>query len=651
MGTTAVSLSRAVVRVLLACLLLVPLAQASNASQRQLFIEADEALGKGDLAQFHALRKQLDDYPLAPYLDLHELQRRLDSAAHHDVETFLARHAGTPVADILRRDWLDRLAKRGRWKSYLAFYTPQASVRRQCHRLHALIATGRQAEAWPEVEKVWLHGESRPKACDPAFAAWEEAGQLNTGLSWQRIELAMEAGQWRLARYLGKKLDADDATWLQRWIRMHRNADAVLRHEEYAEAHAYREKMLAHAVRRMARFDGMQALDLWEAIAQRYPFTDTQRYQVERRIALALERNPDARAYALVLGITPDTDDSRLFLARLRAALLRGDWGQIAADLPDWPAGERDSERWRYWQARALEAKGSMEASRQLFASLAQERSYYGFLAADRIDAPYNLAHSDTPASQARLDAMGRQPGIRRALELHALERDTEARREWRYATREADKQDLKAAALLAEQADWHDQAIFTLARTAYWDDLELRFPLRHQQLVEAQAQQHQLDTSWIFAVIRQESAFKRDARSHAGAMGLMQLMPSTARYVAKRYLKQKPPSQHALLEADTNIELGSAYLRQLLDRLEDSPVLATAAYNAGPHRVNKWLPAQDLDADIWVDLVPFNETRRYIRSVMYYTVIYEKRLGLEPKRLSERMGPIGAAASKIAGA
>jgi len=651
MGTTAVSLSRAVVGVLLACLLLPPLAQASKEAQRQLFVAADSALGEGDLAQFHKLRRQLDDYPLAPYLDLRDLRRRLASVKHQEVEAFLVRHAGTPVADMLRREWLDRLARRGLWQSYLAFYTPQASVRRQCHRLHALIKTGRQAEAWPEVEKVWLHGESRPKACDPAFKAWEEAGKLNTELSWQRIDLAMEAGQWRLARYLGKKLDKDDAAWLQRWIRVHRNARTVLRHQEYAEPHAYREKMLAHAVRRQARFDGLEALDLWEQIEPRYPFTDTQRYQVERRIALALERRPEPRAYALVLGITPGADDSRLYTARLRAALLRKDWEQIATDLPNWPAEERHSERWRYWQARALEANGSPESAQQLFEELAQERSYYGFLAADRIGAPYNLAHIETPVSTARLDTMRGQPGIRRAFELHALQRDIEARREWHYATRAADKQDLKAAAVLAEQAGWHDRAIFTLARTAYWDDLELRFPLRHQQLVEAQAQQHRLDKSWIFAVIRQESAFMRDARSHAGAMGLMQLMPSTARDVAQRYLKQKPPSKYGLLKADKNIELGSAYLRQLLDRLEGSPVLATAAYNAGPHRVNKWLPPQDLDADIWVDLVPFNETRRYIRSVMYYMVIYEKRLGLEPTRLSERMAPIAADAGKIAGA
>ena len=650
MRTTVVSLSRTVVGLLLACLLLSPV-QASVEAQRQLYLQAERALQKGNLSQFETLRKQLGSYPLVPYLELRQLQRRLGKAKHQEVRDFLQQNNGTPVADILRRQWLDRLAKRKHWKSYLAFYTEQSSVRRQCDRLRALVETGRQAEAWPEVQKIWLHGKSRPTACDPVFKAWEDAGNLTQELSWERIELALEAGEWRLARYLGKKLGNNDAVWLQRWIRIHRNPRTVLRHQDYAKPHPYREKMLAHGARRMARFDGLEALELWEEIKDRYPFPDSLRYQAERRIALAVERSPEDRAYTFVLGLDPDKDDARLFTARLRAALVRKDWEQITADLPNWPAEERNSERWRYWQARALEAGGTAQDSQPLFEPLARERSYYGFLAADRIGAPYHLAHNDTPVSDAQRDEMRRQPGIQRALELHALQRDTEARREWHYATRNASKQQLKAAAIVAEQAGWHDRAIFTLARTEFWDDLELRFPLRHRELVEAQAEQHQLDMSWIFAVIRQESAFMRDARSHAGAMGLMQLMPATARYVAKKQLKQKPPKKSALLEADTNIGLGSAYLRQLLDRLEGSPVLATAAYNAGPHRVDKWLPPQDLDADMWVELVPFNETRRYVRSVMYYMVIYEKRLGLEPKRLSERMTPVSAVPGKIAGA
>jgi len=646
-----VALSRTITGIFLLCLLGLMPAQASLETQRQAFLQAEKALQKGQTQQYRQLRRQLGNYPLLPYLDLSELQGRLGKARHSEVRRFLKDHDGTPVADMLRRKWLDRLAKKKQWKSYLAFYTPQLSVTRQCHRLQALIETGKAKQAWPQVEEVWLHGKSRPSACDPVFAAWEKAGKRSDELTWQRIELAMHAGEWRLARYLGKKLDNQDSVWLSRWIRIHRSPRDVLRHADFTKPHPYREKMLAHTVRRMASFDGLEALSLWQDIEARYPFDQDTRYQTERRIALALERNNTPAAYAFILQQQPRADDERLFTARKRAALLRADWQQLLTDLEQGPVQANEEERWDYWKARALEATGQSAAARELFAQLATERSYYGFLAADRIGADYHLAHNDTPVDSDQLKQMRREPGIQRALELHALERDTRARREWNYATADLPVGQLKAAALIAEQADWRDQAIFTLAKTRYWDDLELRFPLNHQQLVEQQAQTHQLDSAWVFAVIRQESAFRRDARSHAGAMGLMQLMPATARSVAKRYLKRKPPQRSALFEAEVNIELGSAYLKQLLESLHDSPVLATAAYNAGPNRVDKWLPPRDLDADIWVDLVPFNETRRYLRRVLSYMVIYDKRLGREPKRLSERMATIAAAPGRIAGA
>jgi len=654
MGTTAVSLSRSLFSLLIGGLLWISpqLAAGDLQSQRADFLKAEKSLKNGRLSEYRKLYAQLDTYPLQPYLELAELKSRLGKAEHSEVRSFLNRHAGTPVADILRRKWLDRLASRGDWKNYLAFYTPQGSVSRQCHQLTGLIRTGRSQQAWPKVQKIWLHGKSRPSACDGPFKAWEEAGKRTDALTWQRIELAMEKGEWRLARYLGKKLGNLDNVWLRRWIRVHRNPRDVLRHQDYATSHPYREKMLAHAIRRMARFDGMEALDLWEQIRGKYPFNKTQRYQVERRMALALERSPEDRAYQLIRQLTPNSDDDRLYTARLRAALLRGDWAQLIKDIPNWPQEERNSERARYWLARAQQASGQDAVANDAFRQLARERSYYGFLAADRIGANYHLLHADTPVTPAEQQGMRDKPGIQRALELHALERDTQARREWHYATRNANRKQLKAAALVAEAAGWNDQAIFTLAKTEYWDDLELRFPLRHRLLVEQQAQQHQLDIAWIFAVIRQESAFMRDARSHAGAMGLMQLMPATARSVAKQQLgKKKAPGRSALLQPDTNIQLGSAYLRHLLDRLENSPVLATAAYNAGPHRVSKWLPTRDLEADIWVDLVPFNETRRYLRRVLAYMVIYDKRLGRQPKRLQERMAPIAASNSRLAGA
>jgi len=610
-------------------------------SQRALFLQAEQAIEQGDSTRYQRLLRQLRNYPLVPYLELARLRRKLAHARPGEVRRFLHQHAGTPVADLLRRDWLDLLARKRRWRLYLADYVPQGSIQRQCHHLRALIETGRAREAWPEVEKIWLHGRSRPRACDPVFAAWERAGKRTAELTWQRIGLAMKAGQIRLARYLGKKLDSGERDWVERWIRVHRHPKAILDDPGFRTSHPWRETILLHAIKRPARNDGLAALRLWRAVRKRYPFTPEQRYTIARHIALALDHDDSEQAYAWILSLKPVADDTRLYTARLNAALLRRDWQQLLVDLPDWPTAEHNNERWQYWMARALEGTGRHQAARTFYRRLAKNRSYYGFLAADRIGAPYHLLDRQTPTDPAAIARIRSLPGVRRALELHALARNGAARREWRYATRRMDRQALQAAALVAESANWHDQAIFTLARTGYWDDLQLRFPLQHREIVIDQSRRNALDTAWIYAVIRQESAFMSDARSQAGALGLMQLMPATARILARRKLGLRRLPGSRLLDPVVNIRLGSAYLQELKKKLADNPVLATAAYNAGPRRVDRWLPTSPLEADIWVELIPFKETRRYLRRVMSYTVIYDKRLGRKPRRLKERMKPV----------
>lgn len=631
---------------LLLALVLAPvqaLSASTETTQRDRFLQAEKSLRKGQLQTYRRLYEELADYPLRPYLELQYLRKNLATAQPSEIRRFLESHPGDPVADLLRRNWLDHLAGRKHWQDLLDFYTPQASIARQCRQLHALIETGGETLDWSRVEKIWLHGRSRPSACDPVFVAWEAAGKRTAELTWKRIELAMDAGQWRLARYLGKKLGKNEKVWVKRWIDLYRDPTLASKADKFASTHPYREIMLAQAVRRLASRDGLRALDLWQELQEEYEFPPALTQKTTRRIALALERNPAPQAYAFINAITPGSDDTRLHTARFRAALLRQDWPRLRELLAEWPASEQTGDRWQYWLARALDATGDKEAAQSLFRKAAKNRSYYGFLAADQADLPYHLKHRETLEDPALRSRMERDPGVVRALELHALKRDVEARREWRYATRDLKKPELKAAAVIARDQGWLDQAIFTLAKTGYWDDLELRFPLLYRDLVDAEAQSHTLDEAWIYAVIRQESAFMRDAHSHAGAMGLMQLMPATARSVAKNQLKHTPPRKQQLLKPALNIALGSAYLKQLEQKLQNNPVLATAAYNAGPHRVAKWLPQEDLSADIWIELVPFRETQRYLKRVMSYMVIYDKRLGREPRRLRERMATVVA--------
>jgi len=616
--------------------------------QRSTFLKAEHALQRGTTQEFERLRERLRDYPLYPYLEYEGLLQDLEHADNREVGRFLDRYASTPLANMLRADWLDQLAKQRRWADYLRFYQSSESVSRRCDHLHALIATGKTEEAMPEVAAIWLYGKSRPRACDPVFSAWTRAGYRTTDMLWRRIEMAMEAGEWRLAEYLARDLSDVDQMWVKRWVRLYRTPASASEGDRFSTPHPYREAMLSHAVRRLARWDGPQALELWQDIKPRYAFSSEQIRDTEQYILRNLVREPGDAAYDFIRQVEVGEQDLKAHEARIRAALLREDWPQVVRWIAVLPKEARDQEGWSYWLARALQGSGEPEAARAVYAKVAAERSYYGFLAADQIGVEYHLAHVETPAAAELLAEIAQLDAVKRAEELFALERWSDARREWQWATSGMDQKQLKAAAKLAATRGWHDRAIFTLAKTGYWDDLELRFPLEHAELVQQNAKRQGIDIAWVFAVMRQESAFMHNARSHAGAMGLMQLMPATARNVARDVLKRKPPRRRELLEPDTNIALGSAYLKQMKGELGDSAVLATAAYNAGPHRVTRWLPDRTLPADIWIELVPFAETRGYLQRVLTYTVIYEKRMGMTPTRLRQRLHPVPPTISLI---
>ncbi len=614
---------------------------AGTLLQRKIFIQAEQATSKGHLQLARKLKSTIKSYPLYPYLEYQLLKRQLNSRSNHEIRKFLDDYADTPLAKYLLSRWLDLLAKQKRWQDYVDFYQPQKKISRQCHHLNALIQTDNESEAFKLVEPIWLYGKSRPDACNPVFAAWKKSADFSTDLVWQRIELAIGEGQISLSKYLGKLLPTSDKPWLDRWINAHKEPHSVLRDSSFKHPHRYKNKIFAHAVKREIRQGVFGALDLWQQIQKRHQFNELEAHLINRKLAFWLMRRAEKSAYDFVANVEPCSHDSKLQETRLRAGLLRQDWSNVLSWLDRLPADEQASERWQYWRARALQQQGDKEAANKIFNQLAKLRSYYAFSAADKVNAPYHFSPAKTPIKPEINKRVTDSATVSRIRELIALNRTTSARREWYVFTKRLSADELMAAAVLAKSWGWHDQAIFTLAKSDYWDDLEIRFPLEHQNPITKQAKVTNLDPSWIFGILRQESAFNAAVRSHAGAIGLMQLMPATARFVSRKLLKNKPHSTDQLKVPENNIRLGTTYLKHVLDKLEQNPVLATAAYNAGPHRVSRWLPKHQLPADIWVELIPFKETRSYVKRVFTYASIYDHRLGRKLTRLSERMPPI----------
>ena len=336
--------------------------------------------------------------------------------------------------------------------------------------------------------------------------------------------------------------------------------------------------------------------------------------------------------------VSATADDKTLHLWRLKAALRFGEWDHAKRFIAALSEEERNENQWRYWRARILEETGEVEKAHTEFRKLAKERGYYSFLAADRIDEPYSLQHRSIEVTPEEVSAVLAKPGIAMAQELYTLGETVPARRQWNWTARNLNNRELQVAAVIANHWGWHDRAILTVSKSDHLDDLDLRFPILYRDLVEANAEETGIDSGWIYGVMRQESAFVEDARSGAGALGLMQLMPRTGRITGRR-LNLKIRSNRAILNVENNLRLGTSYLKNVLQRNNGHQVLATASYNAGPNRVKKWLPDEDaLDADVWVDTIPFYETREYVKNVMAYAAVYNLRLKAELIRLRERM-------------
>jgi soluble lytic murein transglycosylase len=616
-------------------------AAAAPAGDREDFLAAEAAVKQGEPAAHEPLAERLRDYPLYPYLRFEALKRRLDQASDGEVRDFLHDHADTPLAGRIRRAWLARLADRGRWAAYAEFYAPDDSTERLCHYLRALLHLGRAEQSFARTEAVWLSGESRPKACDPLLDAWREAGHLAPGLVWRRIALAMGRGNTPLASYLRRFLPAADRPWLDLWLEVHRDPTRVTDRQAFEPWHPHRDAILEHGLARLARQSPHRAAEAWDLIKARYQLSPDTSERMSAAVGLALAEAGLRSALRYLEPIPARTDNRELQDRRLRAALGLGAWPQVGAWVASMPDGEHKSEQWLYWQARAMAAQGQGAAARRLYRQAARHTSLWGLLAAERVDAPYALESRPTPASDERLARIAQSPAGRRIAELRALGRDLDVRRELHALTGGMGRKDLMATAILARRWGMPDQAAFLLARSGFWDDLELRFPVEHRDLVRRQAVAAGLDESWVYAILRQESAFHPQAVSPAGAIGLMQLMPATAREVALS-LSEPPPSRTELLDPQVNIRLGTTYLARMQERFDDHPVLAAAAYNAGPHRVEQWLKDARMDADVWAAIIPFRETRRYVRRVLAYRLIYDDRLGDAIRPLSEIMQPVG---------
>lgn len=598
--------------------------QAENIEQRKTYVEAEKHIWRSDSAKYQSLYRQLHYYPLQPYLDQQRLMHKLTLSKAAEIDSFLERYQGTPLDWPLRKKWLNYLAKRNRQALFLKFYQPTSDPKLRCqHALFQLNAGVSEQRVLPKVNQLWLVGKSQPKVCDPLFKRWQQAGYRTENMVWQRLALAADGGKHTLIPYLTSLLP-ENQQYLGRLFHKVRKDPSYIRKLSRFPKKSNREaQIVAYGLKRYIWRDQNRALKTYQQAVKQFTFTEKQLGKVKQRFALALasKKHPDAQNWLRDVPENMMTD--HVIQWRIADSLLQQDWQAIERELLTFPEKTQQSLQWRYWYARALLERGQTQQAKQLLIALADERHYYGFLAAGHLDQGFNLKDQPLKVSLTEKNAVLQNLPLKRAFEFFHLGRYKQARSEWNYWNRKASERDRLVASKLAYELGWYDRAIFTLANVGYLNDVELRFPLAFDAAIKQQAGKQNINPAWAFAITRRESSFMSDANSSAGAKGLMQVLPATAKQVDRRMTSKK------LLNADDNIKIGTKYLKRLLDRHQGNPILATAAYNAGPHRVKQWLQnTPSLPADMWIETIPFKETRDYVKSVMAYQQIYQLKVG-----------------------
>ena len=616
--------------------------QASIEQQRVIFHDASFALNTNQITKYNRLLKKLDGYPVKAYLEYEALKRRIHQASENEVGRFLNNHQDYAFNYHLRAKWLSVLARRQDWSSYLMFFDDREDTRFQCLAFQARLSLGVDETINQEIKKIWLSGYSQPKECDKAFSYLLDTYPYAEQLIWLRIDKAFNARRPNLARYLGKKLSLEDQAVVETWYQAHRRPEKSLKTLAQSSDNAQNRTIIVHAIDRLARKDSLSAKLIWAELEPKFEFSDDQQNQLRQRIALsaAYQHLSIAKELLTNLPIVLKNDQAYLWLARIH--LRDQDWEGLINTIEQMPVQLQKENEWQYWLARSYESLGYDLKSKGKLLTLANKSSYYGFLAADKLQIPYRIEQENvaTAADFDEAQFLAENPYLLRARELYFLNRQVDARREWFQALRLLNTQQIKQAAVLASSWKWHDSAIKTVARTPHRRDYSLRFPMPFKRQVFNHADAKQLDPSVIYGVMRRESLFDPLAKSEVGALGLMQLMPSTARRVA-RSLGLKIPRQSDILEIDNNINFGTQYFRSVLNRFDNNVSLAAAAYNAGPLNVKNWLPREnDMPADLWVETVPFKETRNYVQAVLAYATVFDKSLGRDTL-ISSRMRDI----------
>ncbi len=602
--------------------------QEKIADQRYNYELAKSAISKKDWDRFAHHYALLGDYPLTPYLDFAILKRDIKKLPFDKIDLFLASNKDTFLAAKAREQVLYELAKQKNWVVYQEYYNHTVEpVDLKCFELQARVQTGDQS-AYEEVASIWVSPKSLPKACDPLFLMWRKNQGLTNKIAWERFIQAIKAKNTGLARYIRNQMTGETKGYATQFLYIHAYPYQVKNKKLFYDNSIENQQIIVHGVKRIARRDPKLALRYWNSYESRQLFDEHIALDAKQALAKRLMYKGHVDEAEKLIQASPSLKQADIVQRFIRESLKSQHWDKVLQWISYLDLEQQNSDRWLYWRARAEEAltrHGNPEAA--IYQKLAKNRSFYGFLSADILGHPYSLLNHSDKADPSTKQIVSSQGAVRRAKELWLRGNMLEAQAEWLYGTRNMSPKELKAAGTLASEWGWYNKGIMAMISGGHWNHLDVRFPLAYQNEIEKVSTKTNVEVPLLYAITRQESAFREEAKSHAGAMGLMQLLPSTAKQTARKNGMKINKSD--LLEPETNLALGGHYISELLNKFNGNRILAAAAYNAGPHRVSRWLNDKSLvPFDIWIETIPFHETRGYVQNILAFSVIYAQKLG-----------------------
>lgn len=572
----------------------------------------------------HIDERAIEGHVLSGYVDYHRLRNQLPNVSTAQVQRFIDQHNDSPLSEWLRGQAIAQYGHAGRYSDLLAVADGEpAGTARQCYYYTAILDSQPQQAAEAGLV-LWLEGSSQPDACDPLFDRLRANGTIDATAIWERRMLAWQAGEDRLSAYLDGLLSGQWHTAIETADQVNTNTRAVtsapacLGPECAATASFYKA-----AMQRFTREDTPAALSSWQTIAPNVNLLPSDQQAIEEELAFyALVRNVPG-ALGWVDDVLPSLDSERVLELRVRRALADRQWQEVVHWIAEMPTSQQENSRWQYWLGRANEQLGSQEAATARYRQAATDRSFYGFAAAEQLGQPYQLNLERNHFDEASRKRTARLPVVQRTEALLRIGEDGLANSEWLYAVKNGTPQQARALADYAAHQQWHARLVQTTIAGSMWDALDWRFPEAYRESFMHWGHQTGVDPYMLMAITRRESAYNPVALSPAGARGLMQLMPGTASLVS-RQLGISDPGPYGILDPELNIRLGSTYLRDKLNRYQGNRLAAAAAYNAGPGRVDQWLGSDMESFDLFVESIPFKETRDYVQAVLSYRVIFE---------------------------